>query len=130
MSFLALTDAGAQRMLENFLGINDAFGTGAWMALFTANPTSAGGGTEAVGYSRGNLDTWTITTTAGTSSGLLTVSGGIASAPAATVTAWGLFDTEVGGTLLAYCILDTAVTLAAGDAYLFAANDLIIGFSF
>lgn len=120
MSFLSLTNDGAQRIMENFLGVNDAFGTGAWLGLFTVSPNTSGTGwTEATGYSRGLLSTWNYNLVDGTISALLDASEGVTSAPAATITAWGLFDTQTGGTLLAYCILDVPVTLAAGDSYLF-----------
>jgi hypothetical protein len=102
-----------------------------WVALFTAAPTDAGGGTEVTGgsYARVNLaplDTnWNATQggTSGNSSG----TGGQTSnavaitfaAPTAnwgTVTHFGLYDASTAGNLLIWDALTTAKTINSGDA--------------
>jgi hypothetical protein len=104
---------------------------GNWVALFTAAPSDAGGGTEVAGgsYARVNLaplDTnWMGThgTTSGASSG----TGGLTSnavaitfaAPSANwgvVTHFGIFDAASAGNLLIWDALTTPKTINSGDA--------------
>lgn len=104
--------------------------TGLYVALFTAAPSDAGGGTEVVGgsYARVNLpplDTnWKATQggTTGASSG----SGGVTSnavaitypAPTAnwgTVTHFGLFDAASGGNLIIWDALTSPRNILSGD---------------
>jgi hypothetical protein len=101
-----------------------------YLALFTAAPSDAGGGTEVAGggYARVNLaplDTnWTATQggTSGNSSG----AGGVTAnavavtfaAPSAawgTVTHFGVFDAASGGNLLLWDALAAPRTLLSGD---------------
>ena len=101
-----------------------------WVALFTASPADAGGGTEVAGgaYTRVNLpplDTnWTATQggTSGNSSG----TGGATSnavavaypAPTAnwgTITHFAIFDALTGGNLLIWDALTAPRTIMSGD---------------
>lgn len=105
-----------------------------YVALFTSNPTDAGGGTEvstsSTGYARvqvGPGDTaWNATQggTSGNSSG----TGGLTDNAAdivfgtpttnnwGTVTGWGLFDASTGGNLLIWGALGTPKAVNAGDS--------------
>jgi len=115
---------------------------GLYLALFTAAPTDAGGGTEVTGggYARVNLapsDTnWKATQggTSGASSG----TGGLTSnavaitfpAPSAnwgTVTHFGIYDAASGGNLLLWDALTASRTILNGDpAPAFAPDALTI----
>jgi hypothetical protein len=130
MSVIQLTDVGSQRVINHLLGISDTFGTGAWLALYTTAPGFTGGGVEATGYSRGLLTTWTLATSSGFTTATLDAAEGIASAPAATIVAWAVHDQAVGGSALFFCVLDTPVTLSAGDNYLFTPGDLFVSSDF
>jgi len=117
--------------------------TALWVALFTAAPSDAGGGTEVSGgaYARVNLaplDTnWTATQggTSGNSSG----TGGLTSnavavafpAPTAnwgTVSHFGIFDASSGGNLIIWDALTAPRPVYSGDpAPTFAVGALQIG---
>jgi hypothetical protein len=101
-----------------------------WMALFTAAPSDAGGGTEVAGgaYARVNLpplDTnWTATQggTSGNSSGTAGATGNNAIIAFATPTAawggithFGIFDAATAGNLLIWDALLTPRTVNLGD---------------
>lgn len=103
-----------------------------YVALFTAAPTDAGGGTEVSGgsYARvgvgASLANWAGTqsagsTTASTGTGGTTSNNGAITFPAptanwGTVVAFGLFDAASAGNLLAYSSLTTSKTINNGDA--------------
>lgn len=128
--------AQASNYLEN-KAIDHVFRSATWakptalyIALFTAAPNDAGGGTEVTGggYARVNLaplDTnWKATQggTSGASSGTGgTTSNAIAivfPAPSAdwgTATHYGIFDASSGGNLLIWDALSTPRTILSGD---------------
>lgn len=112
-----------------------------YVALFTANPTDAGGGTEVSGgsYARvavtSSLANWAGTqsagsTTASTGTSGTTSNNGTITFPAPTanwgaITGVGLFTASTGGTLLAFNALTTGKTVNNGDpAPYFAAGAL------
>lgn len=106
--------------------------TSVWVALFTANPTDAGGGTEVTGgsYARvqvtSSLANWagtqgSGTTVASSGSGGVTSNNGAITFPSptanwGTVTGFGLFDASTGGNLLIWGALGTSKTVNNGDA--------------
>lgn len=103
-----------------------------YVALFTAAPTDAGGGTEVTGgsYARvavsSALANWAGTQSAGSTSassgtGGTTSNNGSITFPAPTgnwgsVTSFGLFDAATSGNLLIYANLTTGKTINSGDA--------------
>lgn len=113
-----------------------------WLALYTAAPSDAGGGTEVVGgsYARVNLaplDTnWAATQ--GGSSGNSSGTGGATAnlvpivfpAPTAnwgTVTHWAILDANAAGNVLIWDALTAPRTILSGDpAPSFAANQLTV----
>lgn len=106
--------------------------TSVWVALYTANPTDAGGGTEVSGgaYARvqiaSSLANWAGTqsagsTTASSGTGGVTSNNSAVTFPAPTanwgsVTGFGLFDASTAGNLLIWGALGTAKTVNNGDA--------------
>lgn len=96
---------------------------GLHVALFTAAPGEAGGGTEVTGgsYARaasapGDAN-WTATSLGnGTTSNAVTVTFPAPTANWGSVTHWGIFDAATGGNLLIYAALTTAKTINSGDA--------------
>jgi hypothetical protein len=100
-----------------------------WIALFTAPPSDAGGGTEVVGggYARVNLpplDTnWRatqggtsgISTGAGGTGNALAVTYGAPSANWGTVTHWAIYDAATAGNLLVWDALTVPRPIIGGD---------------
>lgn len=103
-----------------------------YVALFTAAPTDAGGGTEVTGgaYARTAVTASLVnfagtqaaaSTTASTGTGGQTSNNGAIAFPAPTaawgvVTSFGIFDALTGGNLLLYGTLNTSKTVNSGDA--------------
>lgn len=139
----AFTDFSENKLIDWFfrgqaLGITGgsaAAGTGPatlYVALFTANPTDVGGGTEATGgsYARvavtSSLANWAGTqgaastvASAGTSG--TTSNNGVVTFPAptaswGTVTGFAVFDASAAGNMLFFSALTTSKTVNNGDA--------------
>ena len=124
--------------LENALA-NHVFRTTAYsqptnlhIALFTAAPTDAGGGTEltGAGYARvqvQRLDSqWTLSN--GAVSNTNTITFPTPTANWGTVTHFGIFDASTGVNLLFHGSLTTAKTVNSGDTVTFPAGQLVIQF--
>jgi hypothetical protein len=139
----ALSDVFENKFLDWLLrgqaiGLNGATagaGTGpatTYFALFTANPTDAGGGTEVSGgsYTRvgvaSSLVNWAGTQGAGTTAVSSGTSGTTSNNSAVTfptpsanwgsITGCGIFDASTGGNLLLYGALAITKTVNNGDA--------------
>jgi hypothetical protein len=113
-----------------------------YVALLTAAPTDAGGGTEVSGnaYARvavtNSLANWAGTQGAGTtvaSSGTTatTSNNGVITFPTptgtwGTVAAFGIYDASTAGNLLFYGTLTTSKTINTGDTVTFPAASLSI----
>jgi len=93
-----------------------------YVALLTAAPTDAGGGTEVVGGSYARVAyqpidaNWTAPTSAGDASNKLAVTFPTPSANWGQVVAFGIYDRLTGGNLLWYAGLTEPVTVNNGDA--------------
>jgi hypothetical protein len=100
-----------------------------YVALFTAAPGEAGGGTEVSGggYSRvavaNNTTNWP-TTSNGQKSNANAITFPQATANWGTIVAWGLFDAATGGNLLYYGDVSPSRAVNAGDTAQFAAGAL------
>ena len=121
--------------MTNFLEVellDHVFGKGAYtaptpyLALFTAAPTDAGGGTEVTGGSYARV---AISADMGTAaSGAITNSAGIefptASASWGTVVAFGVMDASTAGNMLWWGDLTASKSVGSGDTLVFNAGDL------
>jgi hypothetical protein len=96
-----------------------------YLALYTADPSDTGGGTEVSGggYSR---QTIAFTTSGNTTSNTAAVEFPTATANYGTVVAVGVFDASSGGNLLAYAGLTTDKAIETGDVFRVPAGDLDI----
>ena len=122
--------------------------TNVYIALFTAAPTAAGGGTEvatvSTGYSRATmsaaLTTWAgtqgvgtptaSTGTTGTTSNNSTITFGPSTAAWGTVNAVGIYDALTGGNLLFFANLATSFPVtAAGASITFSQGQLALSMS-
>lgn len=122
----------ASDYLENKL-LDHALGTAAYtkptavyLALFTADPGEAGGGTEVSGngYARQAcaFDAAATGATANTAAKTFTAAGGAWG----TITHWALFDALTAGNMLWHGDLTTARTIGDGDQLTFAIGALAI----
>jgi len=127
--------AGKSDYLENkildFLlgGISYTPPATVYIALFTAAPTDAGGGTEVSGggYARvavANNTTNFPPASNGTKSNGTTITFPTATADWGTVVAVGIFDAATGGNLLFWANLTTSKTIQNGDTAQFAVGSL------
>jgi hypothetical protein len=130
--------AGKSDFLENAV-LNKVFNATAFpasspvfVALFTAAPTDAGGGTEVSGnaYARVSVtanSTNFLTSTAGTTNNLIAITF-----PQATPSGWGvvthfgIFDASTAGNLLYWAALTASKTIDPLDTVSFAIGALVI----
>jgi hypothetical protein len=96
-----------------------------YLALYTADPSDAGGGTEVSGgaYAR---QTVTFTVSGNTASNTSAVEYPTATANYGTVVAVGVMDASSGGNLLAYAGLTSDKDIETGDVFRVPAGDLDI----
>jgi hypothetical protein len=96
-----------------------------YLALYTADPSDTGGGTEVSGggYAR---QTVAFTTSGNTTSNTAAVEYPTATSSYGTVVAVGVFDASSGGNLLAYAGLTTDKAIDTGDVFRVPAGDLDI----
>lgn len=97
-----------------------------YVALFTAAPNDAGGGTEVSGngYAR------QVMAFSAASSGSISNSGSVefptATGSQGTISHMGLFDASSSGNLLAYGALTASKTVGSGDVFRFNASSVTI----
>ena len=102
-----------------------------YIALFTADPSDAGGGTEATGgsYARAtvtnNATNWP-NAAAGAKANGTEITFAEATADWGTITAFGIFDAASAGNLLYWAELTTDKAVNNGDTAKFAVGDLDI----
>jgi predicted metal-binding membrane protein len=96
-----------------------------YLALYTADPSDAGGGTEVSGgaYAR---QTVAFTVSGNTASNTAAVEYPTATANYGTVVAVGVMDASSGGNLLAYAGLTSDKAIETGDVFRVPAGDLDI----
>lgn len=123
----ALSDYAEKLVLDWMLTAGAATRPTAWyVALYTAAPSDAGGGTEVsgAGYSRKSV-TWDAATSgAGTTSNSNTVSFTASGGTYGTVSHIGIFDASSGGNLLWHGALTASKTIADGDTLEFSIGNI------
>lgn len=98
-----------------------------YLALFTAAPGEAGGGTEVTTVGTSYVrQAVAFTVTGNTASNTAAVEYATATASYGTVTHVGVFDAASAGNLMAYAALTTPKTIASGDVFRVPAGDLDI----
>lgn len=123
------SDYAENKILELLVG-KTAFATPSTrVALFTAAPSDAGGGTEVTGGSYARVTT-TGATWAAASGGQISNAAEVAfptpSAGWGTVTHFGLFDALTSGNLLRWGALTTSRTINTGDSPKFPIGSLVL----
>ena len=113
------------KILDHFLGTTSyTMPADVYVALYTAAPNDAGGGTEATGGSYARQ----IATFSSASGGATSNDSNIdfASMPASTIVAIGVHDALTSGNLLVWGTLSSNKALDAGDTLRIATGDLDI----
>jgi hypothetical protein len=101
------------------------------VALFTANPSDSGGGTEVTGGSYARVSVTNNTTnwpnaSSGSKSNGTAITFPTATANWGTVTAFGIFDASSAGNLLYWGTLSASKTVDNGDTASFASSAITI----
>ena len=120
-----LTNYLENKLIDHFLGTTSyTMPADVYVALFTAAPSDAAGGTEVTGgsYAR-QIATFTAASSGATSNDSNIDFTGM---PAATTLAIGIFDALTSGNMLLYGTLTTNKTTDAGDTLRIATGDLDI----
>jgi len=113
------------KILDHFLGTTTyTKPTTVYVALYTAAPSDAGGGTEATGGSYARQVATFSAASSGATSNATNVD--FASMPAATIVAIGVHDAITSGNLLVWGTLSSNKALDAGDTLRIATGDLDI----
>jgi len=121
------TDYCENKVLDHINGKSSFTMPTAYVALFTAAPSDAGGGTEVSGGSYARVATsgatWTAAS-AGATSNAAAVTFPTASASWGTVTHYALFDASSSGNMLRWAALTASKTIGSGDTASFAIGAL------
>lgn len=122
----SMTDFLENALLEHSLGKTAYAMPGCYVALFTVNPSDAGGGTEVTGgaYVR-QAATWGAAT-GGSISNNADITFPVASASWGTVSAVGIFNQASAGQMLWWGTLSASKTIAQNDQFKIASNNLTI----
>ena len=123
----ALSDYSEKLLLDWLMTAGSATRPTAWyVALYTAAPSDAGGGTEVSGngYSRQAVTFDEASSPAGTTSNTNTVSFTAAGGSWGTVTHIGIFDADTSGNLLWHGALTASKDVGDGDTLQFEIGNL------
>ena len=123
----ALSDHLEKLLLDWSMTTGTATRPTAWfLALYTAAPSDAGGGTEVTGggYARQAIAFDAAATPGGTTSNTAAVEFTATGAAYGTVTHIGIFDASTGGNLLWHGAMTASRTIGDGDTLVFAAGDV------
>jgi len=123
----ALSDYAEKLLLDFLMTSGTATRPTAWyVALYTAAPNDAGGGTEVSGsgYSRQAVTFDAATSGAGTTSNNIAVSFTATGGSWGTITHIGIFDAATSGNLLWHGSLTASRTVNDGDSLLFSIGNI------
>lgn len=121
----ALSDYAENKLLDHLLGKTSfTMPSTVRVALYTAAPSDAGGGTEVSGGSYARQAIVVNTASGGATNPDSDVEFPVATASWGTVTHVGIFDAASGGNLLMHGPLTSPKTIATGDQLVFPAGDL------
>lgn len=124
---MSKTDYSENKVLDHLNGKASFAMPTAYVALFTAAPSDAGGGTEVTGGSYARVATSGATWTAasgGSTSNAAAVTFPTASASWGTVTHYATFDAATSGNMLRWAALTAPKTIGSGDTASFAIGAL------
>lgn len=115
-------------ILDHILGVGSYTAPTPYVALFTAAPSDAGGGTEVSGgsYARVNASSAFSAAASGASANTSPITFPTATASWGTVTHVGIYDASTSGNLLCWAALDASKVVGSGDVLAFSTGDLEI----
>jgi hypothetical protein len=120
-----LTNYLENKLLDHFLGTTSyTMPSPVYVALFTAAPGDAGGGTEVTGGSYARQTAAFSAASSGATSNSANID--FTGMPAATTVAIAIFDASTSGNMLVHGTLTTNKTTDAGDTLRIATGDLDI----
>lgn len=128
---MSKSDYAENKVLDHMTGKATWGAVTAYVGLYTAAPSDAGGGTEvsttSTGYARKSTAAadWSAAS-GGSTSNANPVTFTTATGSWGTVTHFGLFDASTGGNLLRWAALGTSKAIGTGDTASFAAGALVM----
>jgi hypothetical protein len=120
------TDYMENKIIDHMLRAQAYTPPTVYLALFTAAPGEAGGGTEVSGGSYARQVAGLSAASGGASSNAADITFPTATADWGTITHCALFDAATTGNMLMYTALDASKTVNNGDTLKFSAGDLDI----
>lgn len=126
---MSKTDYAENKVLDHMTGKSTFAAVTAYVALFTAAPSDAGGGTEVSGGSYARKATaaadWNAAS-GGSTSNANALSFPTASGSWGTATHFAIFDASSGGNMLRWNALTTSKTIGSGDTATFGVGSLVL----
>lgn len=119
-----LTNYAESKLLDHILGKTSYTKPTTYVALFTAAPGEAGGGTEVSGGSYARVALSSTAASSGVADNDVAITFPVASAGWGTITHVAIMDASSGGNMLMYAALDASKVVASGDQFSFAAGAL------
>jgi len=119
----------SNKVLEHIVGKTSFTMPSVWVALFTATPSDAGGGTECTGGSYARKSTAGADWATAASSSIQNANAITFVTPTGswgTATHFALMDAATVGNMLGWAALGTSKAISTGDTPTFAAGALII----
>lgn len=124
-----LTDYAENKVLDHIVGKTSFTMPSVWVALFTAAPSDAGGGTECTGGSYARKSTagsdW-VAAASGASSNAAAITFVTPSGSWGTVTHFALMDASTSGNMLAWNAVTTPQAVGTGNLVQFAIGALTL----
>ncbi len=125
---MSKSDYAEAKVLDHMLGKTAWTMPTAYIALYTAAPSDAGGGTEVTGGAYARVTTsgasWNAAS-GGSTSNAAALTFPAATASWGTVTHFGILDAATAGNLLRWGALTTSKTIGSGDTASFAIGALV-----
>jgi hypothetical protein len=125
----SLSDYAEAKVLDHIVGKTSFTMPSVWVALYTAAPSDAGGGTEVTGNNYSRKATtgtdWAVASGGATSNAAI-ITFAVPSGSWGTVTHFSLMDASTAGNFLAWADLTTPQAVGTGNTVSFAIGDLDI----
>jgi hypothetical protein len=125
----SLSDYTENKVLDHIVGKTSFTMPSVWVALYTAAPSDAGGGTEVTGNNYSRKATtgtdWAVAASGATSNAAI-ITFAVPSGSWGTVTHFSLMDAATTGNFLAWADLTTPQAVGTGNTVSFAIGDLDI----
>lgn len=126
-----LSNYAEGKILDHYLGGAAWTAPVPYLALYSATPSDAGGGTELTytGYARIDLTAkmGAVSGTPRTKANSVQIVGGTNTSASQTATHFGIFDASTAGNLIGWGPLGASIAIGVGTRPVFDIADLVIG---